>query len=481
MIMKIKMKKHLGFTLLPFAFLFLFEPNLSLNDYLPDFIGYIMLCSALINLADVNHRISDAVSGFKRGILISCLRYVAIYMLKNVFGIDQLYSDNETSVGTLLFAFVFAILELIILLPAYKNLFEGLLSLGMMHNGSYVYKKHTRKRIVTEPESGKRIMYVREGRRNASEKMYSLTLVFLIFRCAAYVLPEFTSLTDNSSYEFIVLLRWLSFILVLPICLSWLISALVYFINVRRDKSFISSLSSYYCAEISLRPNIITTRVISGGLCVIIAAFISSMDFYTDHINIIPNVIFYVLLAVGAILLATYTKKWIPVLAASCVGALLSTYTRYIAKALYSNELFSPVAVKKDIEAYYSFYKVVSFTILDVVIALITVILGILLLWDIYKKHSNHAPALKNGEKREVCEHKWIFWRGAIVTILAAALSSAANIYYMFSQPYENVGEWYFYYSPIIAIITSIAFALTAVYFIVFVMGSVKFRYSREL
>ena len=478
---KIKMKKHLGFTLLPFAFLFLFEPNLSLNDYLPDFIGYIILCSALINLADVNHRIADAVSGFKRGILISGLRYVAIYMLENVFGIDQLYSDNETSVGTLLFAFVFAILELIILLPAYKNLFEGLLSLGMMHDGSYVYKKRIRRRIVTEKESGKRIMYVREGKRNVSEKMYSLTFVFLFFRCAAYVLPEFTSLTDNSSYEFITLLRWLSFIIVLPICLSWLVSALVYFINVRRDKTFISSLSIYYASEISRNPNVITTRVISGGLCVIIAAFVSSMDFYTDHINILPNTIFYVLLVIGALLLAGYTKMWIPVLVSSTVGALVSAYTGSISKALYSNEAFSPALVKKDIEAYLSFYKVVSFTILEVIFILIAVIFAILLLWDIYKKHSNLAPALENGEFREVREHKWIFWRGAIATLFAATLSSAANIYYLFVQPFENVGEWYFYYAPIIAIVASVVFALAAVYFTVFIINSVKFRYSREL
>ncbi len=479
--MKIKMKKHLGFTLLPFAFLFLFEPNLALNDYLPDFIGYIILCSALINLSDVNHRISDALSGFKRGILISCLRYIAIYLLQNVFGIDQLYSDNETSVGTLLFAFVFAILELIVLLPAYKSLFEGLLSLGMMHEGNYVYYRRVHKRIVADPESGKRIMYVREGKRNASEKMYSLTIVFLIFRCAAYVLPEFTSLATNSSYEFITLLRWISFIIALPVCLTWLIRALIYFINVRKDKPFIASLSSFYISEISQRPNVITVRVISSGLCVIIAAFVSSMDFYTDHINILPNAIFYIVLATGALLLIRYSKKWIPILALSSVGTIISCYTRDIANVLYSNEEFSPVSVKTDLEAYLSFYKVVSFTILDIICILVTVIFAVLLLWDVYKMHSNLAPALENGERREVNEHKWIFWRGVLVVSFLAVLSSAANVYYMFVQPYENIGEWYFYYSPIIAIVASIVFALSGVYFTVFVMSSVKARYNREL
>lgn len=479
--MKIKMKKHLGFTLLPFAFLFLFEPNLALNDYLPDFIGYIILCIALINLSDVNHLISDAVSGFKRGILISCLRYVAIYMLQNVFGIDQLYSDNETSVGTLLFAFIFAILELIILLPAYKNLFEGLLSLGMMHDGSYVYHKHIRRRIVTDKEGGKRIMYVREGRRNVSEKLLSLTVVFLIIRCIAYVLPEFTSLTDNSSYEFIVHLRWFSFIVALPICIAWLVSALVYFIKLRRDKTFIANLSEFYIREISQRPNVITVRALSSGLCVIIAAFAFSMDFYTDHINIIPNALFYLLVAIGAIILLKHSKKWIPILAISSVGAIISTYTRDIATTLYSNPEFTPVAVKTDLEAYMSFYKVVSFTILDTALTFIAVVFAVLLAWDVYKKHSNLAPALEKDEKKEVREHRSTFAKGAVAIVLAATVSSAANIYYMFVQPFENIGEWYFYYSPIIAIVASVAFAIVAVYFTVFIINSVKFRYSREL
>lgn len=479
--MNLKMKKHLGFALLPFAFLFLFEPNLALNDYLPDFIGYIMLCIALVNLSDVNHRIADAVSGFKRGILISALRYVAIYMLQNVFGIDQLYSDNETSVGTLLFAFVFAILELIILLPAYKNLFEGLLSLGMMHDGSYVYQKRIHKRIVTDPKSGKKIMYVREGRRNVSERLHSFTIAFLIIRCAAYVLPEFTSLTDNSSYEFIVHLRWFSFVIALPVCIAWLVSMLVYFINVRKDKPFIASLSKFYISEISQRPNVITVRALSSGLCVIIAAFVFSIDFYTDHVNIIPNALFYLLMAIGAVMLMKHSKKWIPILALSSIGAVISTYTRSISKALYSDPEFTPVAVKVDLEAYMSFYKVVSFNILDVILTFITVIFAVLLAWDIYKKHSDLALSLENGEKREVREHRSSFSKWAVATMLAATASSAANIYYMFVQPFENVGEWYFYYSPIIAIVISVAFAIVAVYFTVFMINSVKFRYSREL
>ena len=76
-----KLKKNIGFSLMPLAFLFLFEPRYTLVDPLPDFIGYILLCAAIINLADINPRVYEAFLGFRKAILVSMLKYVALYML----------------------------------------------------------------------------------------------------------------------------------------------------------------------------------------------------------------------------------------------------------------------------------------------------------------------------------------------------------------------------------------------------------------
>ena len=45
--------RNIGFTLLPFAFLFLFEPGISIKDPIPDCIGYVIFCLAIRNLADI--------------------------------------------------------------------------------------------------------------------------------------------------------------------------------------------------------------------------------------------------------------------------------------------------------------------------------------------------------------------------------------------------------------------------------------------
>ncbi len=470
-----KLKKNIGFSLLPFAFLFLFEPGFTLIDPLPDFIGYIIICLALINLSDINFRISDAVGGFKKGIVISLLRYVAMYLLDSYFVID------EQSVGLLLFVFVFSFFELIVLISAYKSLFEGLLSLGMLHDGNFVYQKKVRKRLKVDKKSGEKILYVRESKRNISEKTFFLTATILVVRSLAVTLPEFTSLATNTAYEFVNLLRFLGFIVALPFGMVWLIKIIKYFVSVRKDTAFIKSLSELYLSEMKGRPNFFTVRELNIGLSIMLAAFVVSLDFYTNYINLIPNILFYLLLILSVIFLRKYSKKWITVCAMSGLGTIISTVTRHLATTLYSNPLFSPEAIKKDLEAYLGYYRVVSFNILDSVWMLITIFTVLLLLWDLYKKHSNIAIASDSKELKEYKEHKRSFLIRAISTFSLATLTTAGSIYYVLSQPFENTGKWYFYYAAIIAIVISISFASVASCFIGFIINSIKTRYRMEI
>ena len=470
-----KMKKNIGFSLLPFAFLFLFEPAFTLIDPLPDFIGYIIICLALTNLADINFRISDAVGGFKKGIVISLFRFVAIYIL------DSYFVTDERSIGLLLFVFIFSFFELIVLIPAYKSLFEGLLSLGMLYNGDFVYQRNVRKRLKVNRSNGEKILYVRECKRNVSEKTFFLTSALLVVRSLAVALPEFTSLTTNTAYEFVNILRFFGFIIALPFGIVWLIKIIKYFVSVKKDTPFIESLSELYLHEIKDRPNLFTVRTINIGLYIMLAAFVLSFDFYSNYINLIPNVLFYLLITISVIFLRKYSRKWISVCAASSVGAIISAVTRYFSTTLYSNPLFSPAAIKKDLEAYWGYYRVVSLTILDSVWMVITVCTVLLLLWDVYKKYSNIAVACEKNDFREYREHKRGFIVRAISTILMSVLTSAGSVYYLMSQPFEDSGKWYLYYAAIIAIVISVAFAVVASYLIGFVINSIKFRYRMEL
>ena len=473
--MNLKLKKNLGFSLIPFAFFFLFEPHYTLIDPLPDFIGYIILIIALSNLADVNYHIQDAVRGFKKGIIISICRYVSIYVLKHIFSVE------ERSVGILLFVFVLSFFELVVLIPAYKSLFDGLLSLGMMHDGTYVYYKRIRKKLKINKHTGEKTLYVRESKSNVSEGLYYLTVVLLFARTLAAALPEFTSLSSNSSYEFVNLLRGFGMVIALPIGVVWLVTALKYFIGIRKDTSFINSLTQFYIDEIKQKPNLFTVRDVTSILYILLAASVVSIDFFVDYINIVPNWLFYAVALASLILVRKYSKVWIPLAAISSVGILISAFTRSFAHSLYVDTEFSPLAIKKNLEIYLLYNKVVSFTVLDAVMMLATVVMLICFVWKIYKRHTDFALALEKGARSERKEMTRRFWLGSVAVIFASALSASGNVYYVMIQPFENEGVWYIYYAPVIAIFLSIVFVLTFVYFIMFVVNSIGYRYRMDI
>ena len=53
-------KSIVGWWQLSAALVFLFNPNVGLVDFLPDFIGYMLLCRALSRLSLIDDRMDDA-------------------------------------------------------------------------------------------------------------------------------------------------------------------------------------------------------------------------------------------------------------------------------------------------------------------------------------------------------------------------------------------------------------------------------------
>ena len=100
-----------SFKTIAIALIFLFNPNIAVIDILPDFIGYILICMALVNLADINESLGDALSAFKKLIFIDAAKVVAILW---IFGMSV---TNERSSSMLLWSFTFCVLEIIFVIP----------------------------------------------------------------------------------------------------------------------------------------------------------------------------------------------------------------------------------------------------------------------------------------------------------------------------------------------------------------------------
>ena len=87
------------------SFIFFFNPNVIVIDILPDFIGYMLLCGALLKLSDFNDTVGEAVGGFKKMILVDGAKWLAVMW---IFGIS---SPDERTSSMLLWSFVFCVLE----------------------------------------------------------------------------------------------------------------------------------------------------------------------------------------------------------------------------------------------------------------------------------------------------------------------------------------------------------------------------------
>lgn len=104
---------------------FLFNPNINILDVLPDCFGWLLFAAALGKLPGFIDYFADAKKRFFYLAILSGSRLVAYPVM-----IGLTHNSNELRINVTLFALVYGILELILLLPALKSLFEGLDFLG---------------------------------------------------------------------------------------------------------------------------------------------------------------------------------------------------------------------------------------------------------------------------------------------------------------------------------------------------------------
>lgn len=307
MMTKNRIRKTL-FWLIPAA-LFLFNPNVTVLDPFPDFIGYILLTLALSKIADLNEDLSEARTAFLRMIPIDAAKLLAILW---IFGME---AAGERSSSFLLWSFVFAVLELIFLLPAYRHLFDGILHLGDLYESTSVFDcpKHS--------VSGKSL----------TERLRRFTLFFVIAKAVLAFLPELADLTNLSYdeqgsminlYQYIGTMRVLCFLPMLAIGIVWLVRFCRFAARLRGDSLLMTALDRAY--EEKVLPNVGT--FIGRSVTVSFAAFllgaVLTLDLRLDHINILPDVLAFVAFLSSFLLLGKKTdfKKGMGFAALSLYG-----------------------------------------------------------------------------------------------------------------------------------------------------------------
>ena len=439
-----KMRKNIGFSLLPFAFIFLFDPSYALLDPLPDFVGYVILCLSLINLADINPTIMEAFKGFRRAAILSVVRLASYIVLMLAF------EGQEQTVTELLLVFVFAVFDAVILIPSYKSLFNGLLNLGLHNDGSAVY-------YCKKPDG-----------MNDSEKMQLFSCIFVILKNALWALPEFTSLAGNDTYEFVGVLRLFAMIVVVPFSIAWLIRMILYFVKVRKDEPFVKKLMDIYSQKAQAAPSFFDMRSSTVGIATLIVAFALSFDMLFDDFNATPDFLMYILLILGALILRRYSKKWIFMTVCSSFGLIAGVLC--FASSLYFYSRYLPTDVIRNVGAYDAYYLMFFANIAETVTFLTCLMACLALLKDVYLKNTDLVCDIGQTEQKRM---KNKFTVGSILIFLFGVVSAAGTLFYVYSIPNVNKAE-IFGMANVLRMMLGIMFVFSFWYFAGYVKSCVK-------
>ena len=147
------------------ALIFLFNPPISVVDILPDFIGYLLLMSAIRNAAEVFPHFDEAYSGFSRAFWVSLAKIPAFIVMMSIVSANS----YERAIITV-FSLGFAVLELIFVLGAFRSFFAALTHLGEREGLLPVLKAGRSKRGI--------------------DGVSDVTLAFLITKALCSFLPE---------------------------------------------------------------------------------------------------------------------------------------------------------------------------------------------------------------------------------------------------------------------------------------------------
>lgn len=438
---KPKVKKYLGLGCIVASSFFLFNPDLAVIDLVPDFIGYMLIHYGLTVLADLNDHFDEAQKRFKLMIFVSLAKVISVFML---FGLNDAYMRPYSM---LLYPCVFGVVELVLLVPAFKHFFEGLTYLSSRNEGcaAFLYRFPSKRK---PPKKERRV-----PPKNITERTYSLTVVFLFAKAFLSVLPEFSVLTsdmyDESShtvdlYDYIGLLRAMAMTVMSVIGIIWLVRFIRYIVAIMRDSEFIERLRDSYRTKVLVREGLFVRRGLHFALFWMKIAAVVAIDFYVNYYNIIPDALFAVLCIVSVCLLRKYISKtkFVQAVAAlsayGCVSVLASSVNVYY-NVVY--ETFETMF--RDAGAYDTYTLMRLSTVLECILFVVAFVFAARALSDVIKRHCGYIAHNTDGEffgEQQAVLHKEL-QAPLKRTAILAALSAVTSIMYDCFKQYQTINN----------------------------------------
>lgn len=316
----------MGFRLIFAGLVFFFNPCINLFDILPDFIGCIFISAGLYKLSDVEGRFFAArqISN----------RLIAIYLSKLFF---WAYAFSSWKDGFLPLTFIYAVIEIIMMIGLCSSLYGGIEYTANLHGGD----KHLSK-INT---------------------VSKYTVIFMVVKNALAFLPEAFELTRPSENDLayhidpvVTLADYKQYavlffsVLVLILGIYYIVVNSKFFTGLARDKAFCANLREIYDLNVTSNEKLVLSRRFRRFFVISTVAAFLTIDFTPDSVNILPDTICYALILAAFLCLGG--KKTVPVaisvplLVVSVVSTVFRTWSDAGVNHIMGYETYNKYRIK---------------------------------------------------------------------------------------------------------------------------------------
>ncbi len=352
---------------------FLFDPEIGLVELLPTFIGYLFLTLSLMYWRDLSPHFESAWKKFRLLAFVSGLKFVSFIW---VFG--GLSNNLERPTMMLLLSFSFAVVELILGIPAWRSLTEGFIIHSQTARGEYPLRD-------------------KKGR-NVSIAFRNATVRFMVLKAFFSNISEFAVLSehtyDDTSFDwskFVGLFRTLALFVGVIIGAVWLVRAISFWRGILKDKELIDSAKEKYEATVLPNTGLFIKRKIGFLLSLICAAALATPDFYLDSINFIPDTLTALLLIWAFIKLKPYFKNYFVGIALSAVYGAVSIWGAILSYGYVSD----PISVRRTWEntkVYAEFWRMYPVRVAEALLFLASVTIALWGVCTIIKNYCGYVP-----------------------------------------------------------------------------------------
>lgn len=443
--MQIRPRKRMGFLLIALSALFLFNPDIAVFDLLPDVFGYILLSLGLSSLSYLNYHFEESAKRFQRLIALGAARIAFVVVL---FGLVN-YTDRPTAM--LLGNFVFGVLELLMLLPAYHHLFEGLLYVGSRTGvGESVFRPTAASKLWSLVIKRRSEFEGQTALVSVTESVSFMTALFAVCKVALGVLPEFTALTEHSEsapnlYVYVWMFRVGAVLLGTVIGVVWLLLALRYYIGILRDRAFVDELRAWYMRDVYPNKDLFVAKRYKLGSFFLLLGIMLAIDLPMDDVNILPDVLCALCLIAGVLALRHYVSSWkasVAVLAAYAVASAAESLwqIRY-----FKIEGFEAQAALNGAKATEAYVVSIVFSAVCAVLFVLSIVCVLNCLKEMIRTHTGfevaHVDMQTYGRKNAL--HRQLI-RGLVPVAVMVCVCALGSLAYTLLLPYSGMGgEWY--------------------------------------